>query len=61
MLNKLPKILHTQANKGLRETWMFPTKKDADAVFNNYLKVYGIKYPKVAHCLEKDRCVAKLL
>ena len=55
VLSKLPKSLQKQANKGLQEIWMSPTKEDADKAFDTFVKIYGSKYPKAVACLEKDR------
>jgi transposase-like protein len=34
---------------------MAETRKDATKAFDSFLAKYEAKYPKAAHCLEKDR------
>jgi putative transposase len=34
---------------------MAPKKEEAAKQFNAFIKTYGVKYPKAADCLEKDR------
>ncbi|MCO5200763.1 MAG: transposase [Chloroflexi bacterium] len=34
---------------------MAETRQDAEAAFDLFLEKYGMKYPKAAECLEKDR------
>lgn len=55
VLNQLPRSLQTQANKGLKEIWMAPTKKEAEEAMGRFVKTYQAKYPKATECLQKDR------
>jgi len=55
VLNKLPKSLQKKANAHLREIWMAPTKDEAEKQFDDFVSTYGLKYPKAAECLQKDR------
>jgi putative transposase len=55
ILNKLPKSLHTKAERALQEIWMAETKNDAIAAFDAFVETYEVKYDKAAGCLIKDR------
>lgn len=55
VLNKLPKSLHAKAKRALHDIWMAETRADARAAFDRFLETYGLKYPKAADCLRKDR------
>jgi len=55
VLNKLPKSLQAKAKAKLQEIWMAPKKDEAEKQFDNFIEIYGAKYPKAAECLEKDR------
>jgi len=55
VLNKLPKSQQAKAKSYLYEIWQAAEKNQAERKFDNFLKLYEAKYPKVAQCLEKDR------
>jgi transposase-like protein len=55
VLNKLPKSLQAQAKAKLHQIWMAAEKDEAQRHFDDFIHVYGAKYPKAAECLEKDR------
>ncbi|MCJ7686501.1 MAG: IS256 family transposase [Desulfobacteraceae bacterium] len=55
VLNKLPKSLQAKAKAKLHQIWMAAEKDEAQRHFDDFIHVYGAKYPKVAECLEKDR------
>lgn len=55
VLDKLPKSQHVEAKKDLHEIWMSATKADAIKAFDRFMKTSGVKWPKAADCLEKDR------
>ncbi len=55
VLNKLPKSLQPNAKQKLHDIWHADDKDEAERLFNDFIKVYEAKYPKVAECLEKDR------
>jgi transposase-like protein len=57
VLNKLPKSLQAKAKAKLHEIWMAADKDQARRHFDDFLKIYGAKYPKATECLEKDRDV----
>jgi transposase-like protein len=55
VLNKLPKSLQAKAKAKLHQIWMAPEKEEARRHFDDFIRVYGGKYPKAAECLQKDR------
>jgi transposase-like protein len=55
VLDKLPKGQQAQAKANLHEIWMSATKADAIKAFDRFIETYGVKWPKAADCLEKDR------
>lgn len=55
VLNKLPKSIQPKAKSKLHEIWHADNKDDAERYFDNFIQVYGAKYPKAAQCLKKDR------
>ena len=55
VLNKLPKSLQAKAKAKLHQIWMAAEKDEAQRHFDDFIHVYGAKYPKAAECLEKDR------
>jgi transposase-like protein len=57
VLNKLPKSLQAKAKEKLHQIWMAPDKAEAQKHFDDFISIYGDKYPKAAKCLQKDRKV----
>jgi transposase-like protein len=55
VLDKLPKGQQAAAKKNLHEIWMSATKADAIKAFDRFIETYGVKWPRAAECLEKDR------
>jgi transposase-like protein len=55
VLNKLPKSQHAAARSALHEVWMSATRADAIKAFDRFVATYGVKWPRAAECLEKDR------
>jgi transposase-like protein len=55
VLNKLPKSLQAKAKKKLHQIWMAAEKDEAEKHFDDFIQIYGAKYPKAAECLAKDR------
>lgn len=55
VLNKLPKSLQSKAKEHLHAIWMAPDIAEAEKNFDEFIEIYGAKYPKTAACLEKDR------
>lgn len=54
VLNKLPKSLQPRAKSQLHGIWLADTRKEAERLFKDFVAAYAAKYPKAAHCLEKD-------
>jgi len=57
VLNKLPKSLQAGAKTKLHQIWQAPDKDEAQRHFDDFIHVYGTKYPKAAECLQKDHDV----
>ena len=55
VLNCFPKNKHGAVKSDLHQIWMASTRDDAGKAFDAFLAKYKAKYPKGAHCLEKDR------
>ena len=55
VLNKLPKSIQAKAKSKLHQIWMAPDKDEAQKHFDDFIEIYGAKYPKAAECLKKDR------
>ena len=57
VLNKLPKSIQAKAKQKLHHIWMASEKDEAQKHFDDFIKIYGAKYPKATECLQKDRDV----
>lgn len=55
VLNCLPKSLQSAAKQQLQSIWMAPGIEEAEKHFDEFIEIYGAKYPKAAECLAKDR------
>ena len=55
VLDKLPKGQQPAAKTMLHEVWMSATREDAVKAFDRFIATYGVKWPRVKDCLEKDR------
>jgi transposase-like protein len=55
VLNALPKSLQAKAKAQLHEIWMAPTRAEAIAAFDRFVKTYQAKYPKAVEKLVRDR------
>jgi transposase-like protein len=55
VLDKLPKGQQPAAKAMLHEIWMSATREDAVKAFERFIGTCGVKWPKAAECLEKDR------
>lgn len=55
VLDKLPKKQQPEAKERLHHIWMAETKQEAGEAFDQFLELYGAKYEKACHCLQKDR------
>ena len=54
VLNKLPKSLQPKAKKKLHNIWQAASKDEAQRHFDDFIQIYGAKYPKATECLKKD-------
>ena len=57
ILDALPKRLHHTAKAAIHEIYQAETRADADAGIDDFVRVYGDKYPKAVAKLIKDRDV----
>lgn len=57
ILDVLPKRLHRSAKAAIHEIYQAETRADADAGINDFVRVYGDKYPKAAAKLTRNRDV----
>ena len=57
IINKLPKSLQPKAKQKLHHIWQADSKDEAERHFDQFIQIYGAKYPKASICLEKDRDV----
>jgi putative transposase len=55
VLDKLPKTQQPAAKAALHEIWMSAKREDAIKAFDRFIATYGVKWPRAADCLEKDR------
>jgi putative transposase len=55
VLNELPKRLQPEAKDRIHQIWMAPTRDAANEAYDQFIEVYGAKYPKAVQCLRKDR------
>jgi len=55
VLDKLPKSVQPAAKQDLREIWMAPGRRAAEAAITTFAGKYGARYEKAVTCLTKDR------
>ncbi len=55
VLDKLPRGQQPAAKSMLHQIWMSATRDDATKAFEKFIEVYGVKWPRAAECLVKDR------
>jgi transposase-like protein len=55
VLDKLPKGQQPASKAMLHEIWMSAKKEDAIKAFEKFIATHGVKWPRAAECLEKDR------
>jgi transposase-like protein len=55
LLDKLPKGMQAKAKEKIREMYMAETKTEALAAYDEFLHLYGTKYPKACACLRDDK------
>jgi len=57
VLDKMPKKVQPSAKGLIHEMYMSSTKEDALEAFDEFMEIYGAKYPKACQCLRKDKDV----
>lgn len=55
VLDKLPKSLQAQAKEQWHEMYLSPTRIQALQVYEDFGRLYGVKYPKAHACLHQDK------
>jgi transposase-like protein len=55
VLDQLPKSMQSAAKNQLHEMYWSPTRAQALAAYDQFLKDYSVKYPKACECLKKDK------
>ena len=55
VLDKMPKSLQPAAKAMLHRIYLAATRKEALAVYDDFVTLYGAKCPKAVACLEKDK------
>ncbi len=55
VLDKLPKSVQPNAKTLIHDMYMSPTKEDGLKVFDRFLNLYEVKYPKACKCLKKSK------
>jgi len=55
VLDKMPKSLQPAAKATIHRMYQAATKKEALAVYDDFIELYGAKCPRAAACLEKDK------
>lgn len=57
ILDKMPKGVQPRAKDRIHDMYLAETKKDALKAFDQFVALYGAKYPKACECLTKDKDV----
>lgn len=57
ILDKMPKNIQPRAKEKIHEMYLSATRKEALEAYNQFLKLYGKKYPGACECLKKDQDV----
>ena len=47
--------MQAKAKEKLHQIWMAPDKAEAQEHFDDFINIYGAKYPQATQCLQKDR------
>lgn len=55
ILDKMPKSAQTHAKTKIHDIYMAERKDDALKAFDEFIKLYGARYPKACECLRKDK------
>ncbi len=57
VLDRMPKKVQPSAKHLIQEMYMSPTRSQALEAYEEFLTLYGAKYPKACECLRKDEDV----
>ena len=55
ILDKIPKGVQAKAKQAIQDMYMVETKKQALTAYEEFLRLYGAKFPAACACLEKDK------
>jgi len=55
ILDKMPKGVQAKAKQAIQDMYMAETKKQALTAYEEFLRLYGAKFPAACACLEKDK------
>jgi transposase-like protein len=55
ILDKMPKGMQGKAKAHIHDMYLAETKEKALAAYDEFLSLYGAKYPKACECLKKDK------
>jgi len=55
VLDKLPRRVHAQAKRLLREAMYAPTRADAVTALDRFAEDFAAKYPKAVECVRRDQ------
>lgn len=55
VLDKLPKSVQPEAKRQIHEIYLAPTKEKALQAFDDFMKLFEVKYPRASECLLKDK------
>jgi len=57
ILDKMPKGVQSKAKQRIQDMYMAETREDALKAYEEFLSLYGAKFPGACECLRKDRDV----
>lgn len=55
ILDKMPKGMQGKAKAHIHDMYLAETKEKALAAYDEFLRLYGAKFPKACECLKKDK------
>jgi transposase-like protein len=55
ILNKMPRSVQAHAKTRIHDMYMADTKANALKAYDEFIGLYGVKYPKACECLSKDK------
>ena len=55
VLNKMPRSVQSHAKTRIHDMYMADTKANALKAYDEFLALYGAKYPRACECLSKDK------